>query len=294
MKRKRTIRLSLLFVFFLILGQLVSSCLTFRLTHAEVEEKFAQTDQKVAYNAFPLETYQLSYMEQESSAATSAVFIHGSPGSSSAFIDFFKDEELSQNLKIISVDRPGFGHSNFGRAEPDLQVQAQLMMAILDKTSTGPIILIGHSLGGPVAARMAMDYPERISGIIMVAPSIAPELEPEEWFRKPLHGSFLRYLLPRSFRASNDEIFYLKKELVLMEDKWKDIACDVVVIQGMQDKLVPPANADYAKKMITNAPVKIIKVEDMNHFVPWTHPHLIKDAILRLQEKIASPIISPN
>ena len=45
------------------------------------------------------------------------------------------------------------------------------------------IMLIGHSLGGPVIARMAMDYPDAYQGLIFVAASIDPEMEKEEWYR---------------------------------------------------------------------------------------------------------------
>jgi hypothetical protein len=45
---------------------------------------------------------------------------------------------------------------------------------------------------------------------------------------------------------------------------------------------VPAANADFAKKMLINAPVEFVFKEDMDHFVPWSNPELIRDAILRI------------
>ncbi len=64
---------------------------------------------------------------------------------------------------------------------------------------------------------------------------------------------------------------------------WKNITCRVKVIQGKKDDLVSPANADFAKKMLVNAAsVDFILKDDMNHFVPWQHPELIRQAILEL------------
>jgi pimeloyl-ACP methyl ester carboxylesterase len=57
------------------------------------------------------------------------------------------------------------------------------------------------------------------------------------------------------------------------------------VIQGKKDSLVPAANADFAKKMLVNAPVEFVFKDDMDHFVPWSNPELIHDAILKMIQK---------
>jgi pimeloyl-ACP methyl ester carboxylesterase len=130
---------------------------------------------------------------------------------------------------------------------------------------------------------MAMDYPELVDGLIIVAGSIDPELEPDEtWFRAPLATPFLSWILPRSFRASNEEIYHLKPQLEEMLPLWKNIKCPVIVIQGQKDVLVDPANADFAKKMLVNAPVDFVMVDSMNHFVPWSNPELIHDAVVKM------------
>src|SRR5205809_1859432 len=69
---------------------------------------------------------------------------------------------------------------------------------------------------------------------------------------------------------------------------WPKITASTIVIQGNKDTLVPKENAEFAKKVMVNAPVKVITLEDMNHFVPWTHPYLIRDAILEMIRTIKS------
>jgi pimeloyl-ACP methyl ester carboxylesterase len=61
---------------------------------------------------------------------------------------------------------------------------------------------------------------------------------------------------------------------------WADIHIPVTEIQGETDDLVPPGNADFAKLMLVNAPVKVQMIPEMNHFIPWRRPDLIRDAIL--------------
>jgi pimeloyl-ACP methyl ester carboxylesterase len=226
---------------------------------------------------------KMNYAEIGSDSLPVAFFVHGSPGSWGGFIDFMKDTVLLKKVKMVAVDRIGFGDSDFGNGEKSLTVQAEFLKPIVAKykKSGKKIILIGHSLGGPLIARMAMDYPELIDNLIIVAGSIAPDLEPnEKWFRIPMEFMPISILIPASFRASNHEILYLKPELEKMLPLWKNIRQPVIVIQGDKDMLVSPKNADFAEKMLVNAKsLKIIKVDTMNHFVPWSHPQLIKKAI---------------
>lgn len=63
---------------------------------------------------------------------------------------------------------------------------------------------------------------------------------------------------------------------------WSNITCPVTVIQGKKDSLVPAGNADFARKMLVNAPVEFVFKEDMDHFVPWSNPELIQNAILNM------------
>jgi pimeloyl-ACP methyl ester carboxylesterase len=60
---------------------------------------------------------------------------------------------------------------------------------------------------------------------------------------------------------------------------WSKITCPVTLIQGQRDSLVPAANADFGKKMLVNAPTNLVLVADMDHFVPWSNPELIRQAI---------------
>ena len=65
---------------------------------------------------------------------------------------------------------------------------------------------------------------------------------------------------------------------------WANIKVPTIVIQGKKDVLVNPGNADFAKKMMVNASVELVLVDTMNHFVPWSNPALIRNAILKLLE----------
>ncbi|HRI80562.1 MAG TPA: alpha/beta hydrolase [Cyclobacteriaceae bacterium] len=284
---KKWRKLILPLLFFSAIMIFLDSCMQFRMSQSEIDEFFAGKKTKGTLSRYGMGNRVINYLTAGEANLPLIVFVHGSPGSLSAFIDFMADSVLLKHAQLISVDRPGFGNSNFGRAEPSLEKQAALLVPILmEHRNQRPIILVGHSLGGPLIARLAMDYPDLVDGLVMVAPSIDPNLEPHEWYRAPLSTPFLRWLLPRSLRASNDEIYKLKPELEKLLPLWTKVKAKTIVIQGKKDSLVPWENADFAAKMISQAKVKLVLVDDMGHFVPWTNPELIRNAVLELVEDL--------
>jgi len=257
------------------------ACMSFRMSQQEVDEYFSKHHVTGTQACYHTGAREVHYVKAGNETKPLVVFIHGSPGSLSAFISYLTDSTLLQNTLLISTDRPGYGYSNFGNAEPSLKKQAAILKPLLEQYKNNrPIILVGHSLGGPVVARMAMDYPDLVNGLIIVAGSIDPELEPNEtWFRAPLATPFLSWILPRAWRVTNEEIYQLKPQLEEMEPLWSRVTCPVIVIQGTTDSLVPAGNAAFAKKVLTNAPVELYMKENIDHFIPWSNPEFIKEAI---------------
>jgi len=255
----------------------------FRMSKKEITQYFEKRGVNETVHQFTVGDRTISYVESGSENRPLVVFVHGSPGSLSAFIDYMADSALITKAHLITVDRPGFGASNFGKAEPSLERQAALIKLIIDKhRGNQPVYLVGHSLGGPVIGRVAIDYPDAVDGLIFIAASIDPSLEPKEWYRKPMHSVFVRWMLPRSIRASNDEIYYLKPQLEAMVPLWTSVTSPSIFLQGEKDKLVHPGNAEFAKTHMPSANVKIVMKENLNHFIPWTAPALVTSEILTM------------
>ncbi|WP_436515555.1 alpha/beta fold hydrolase [Ekhidna sp. To15] len=265
-------------VFFILI---LSAC-EFRMEDSEAKESLESIEIRFENLLVGSRNMHYAYIDQQKD--TMIAFIHGSPGSWSAFIDFFKADTLLKQFDIISVDRPGFGESGFGEAEPSIEMQAFLINEVLNQFPKKHKILIGHSLGGPVVARMAMDYPDTYLGMILVAPSIDPEMEEDEWYRKVIDTQVGAFFTPKEFEASNDEIMPLKKELSEMVPLWDKIKIPTIVIQGTEDSLVPKENAAFAQKMLPDSLLEIYMLEDVNHFIPWTHPEEIIKAIHSLAD----------
>lgn len=217
------------------------------------------------------------------------VLVHGSPGSSDAFLDYLADTTLSQKANLVAIDRPGFGFTEgFGKPEPSLAAQASAVRAIVKHLAPNQkVILLGHSLGCSVIARFAVDYPELTAGLVFVVGSIDPELEEHPWWQKAVDVPPLKWLTPKSLWTSNAEIIPLEKELEAIGSGWASITCPVRIIHAVNDRLVPVANADFAQKMLVNcADFQMEILPDGDHFILWSRTSQIIGIIEGLLAKV--------
>ncbi len=210
------------------------------------------------------------------------VFVHGSPGDWTDFVNQLADPALRDAARLVSIDRPGYGGSDFGDPEPSLRRHAEAVVAVVDHF--GPpaqgAVLVGHSMGGPIVTRVAMDFADRVAAVVSVAGSADPALEPTHWYQEVAAWPWVRPLLPTMLDVCNQELLPHRAELRAMAPRWSAIDCPVFVVQGGEDVLVPAANADF---IAARVPPDLLHVDldpTMNHFVPWSHPERMRAAIL--------------
>lgn len=257
----------------------------FRMSDEDAKEELDESV-RIQFGDLMVDERNLHYAFIDQNKDFQLVFLHGSPGSWNAFIDFFKMDTLLGRFDLLSVDRPGFGNSGYGEAEASLERQAFLINDVLNQFPNKKKILIGHSLGGAVVARMAIDFPDAYNGIILVAPSIDPNLEEDEWYRSVIETKVGAFFTPKEFEVSNNEIMPLKGELGLMEPLWNQIEVPTIIIQGTDDSLVPKENAAFAKRVLPDSLLKVYMLDGVNHFIPWSHPVEIIKAINQLTDDL--------
>jgi pimeloyl-ACP methyl ester carboxylesterase len=209
------------------------------------------------------------------------LFVHGSPGSWEGWASYLRDKNLQRRFHLLAVDRPGYGGSSPGQTEPSLQNQGEAIFHALDLNRSGkPAILIGHSMGGPIIARMAMDRPEKAGGLIFLAASVDPSQEHTKWYQYAARWWIFRWMVPRDLKVCNEEILALKNQLQLMQPLWPKITAPSVILQGDKDDLVAPANLDF---LLRNLNGKLIvnsaRLPETNHFFIWDRPELVLKAI---------------
>ena len=252
---------------------------------ALLEVEISSLTKKVTtFNLIPFENSNVAYIKVgDRSASPLVVFVHGSPGSLTAAKNYLIDNRLIRNADVISIDRLGFGYSNYGMAEPSLRRHTDMLFEILKSYQNRKVILVGHSMGAPVLVKYAMDHSDQLTAIVLVAPSISPSLEPSNSWRRALNIAPIRWLTQPAFRVCNQEIIPLKEELLKIDNQWGKIRVPVTIIHGTEDQLVPYENTNYTEAALVNSPnKKIRKVQGGNHFIFWNEHDLIVEEILQL------------
>lgn len=209
------------------------------------------------------------------------IFIHGTPGRWEDFMWVMRRPELADRALLVSVDRLGWGESADGGLETSLPAQARALRPILRAHEGNlPAIVVGHSLGAPIAAQLAMDEPEAIGAVVLVSGSIDPALEKTTWYQAAVRMWPVRWAIPKPLVLCDDELIPFRAELETMRPGWSTLQMPVTVVQGDEDRLVPPANADFAQREIVNAPLTMRRVPEIGHMIPWQRPDLIADAVM--------------
>ncbi len=209
------------------------------------------------------------------------VFIHGAPGSSADYYDYFRNEDLYAKVNLISVDRLGYGYSDFGNSETSIQNQGEAIQSIIEKyCSSNKVILVGHSYGGPIAVRMAMDYPGSYESLLLLAPALDPENEKMIKIALLAVNRPTSWITPAALKVAADEKFTHSQEIKKMILLYDKIEIPVCHIHGDKDSLVPYENLKFSKKYFKPDLLEPITLKGEDHFLPWTQQELIIKKIL--------------
>lgn len=102
--------------------------------------------------------------------AQTLVFIHGLGHWTQAAWDELLPL-LEPALRVIAFDLPGFGLSDKPDGRYDTSFFGETVSDVLDQLVPGRFFLCGHSLGGYIAANYAAAHPDRVEGLILIAPA---------------------------------------------------------------------------------------------------------------------------
>lgn len=103
-----------------------------------------------------------------------ALLIHG--WSSSSFAMSPLVGQLSQRFSCIAVDLPGFGKSPPFPQRASIPIYADILADLLEEISDGPVVLVGHSMGGMISLTMALRHSALVERMVLLSPTITGRL----------------------------------------------------------------------------------------------------------------------
>ncbi len=253
-----------------------------RISDKELLSRLDINNDTVSIHYYKSQGYNIRYADVGSQDKPMVIFIHGAPGSLDAFMDFLNDTTLRKKFRMIAVDRPGYGYSDFGKPLTSIYAQAEALLPLLklDKNAAKPL-LVGHSYGGPIAVEMAMIDPQDVGALQLVGGAVDPDHERIFWINYLLEWPPFKWLLPTSMKVANAEKTTHIAELKKMSGNWWKINMPVTIIQGTDDDLVPLKNAFYAESKLTNAKVTMKIYKNTGHLIPWLDPQYMKKEIMK-------------
>jgi pimeloyl-ACP methyl ester carboxylesterase len=132
----------------------------------------------------------------EKGAGPAILLVHGLGGQSGNFA-FGVVERLMGEYRVIVIDRPGAGYSTRESDESAaLKGQAKFVADFIKALGLEKPLLVGHSLGGAIALSVALDFPETVSGLALVAPlTHVPAHVPEMFEPLDIKSKTLRWVL---------------------------------------------------------------------------------------------------
>lgn len=195
-----------------------------------------------------------------------------------------------RGLGMLRFDYSGTGESGGRFEEGTLERWLGEALAVLDRLSDGPAILVGSSMGGWIALHLALRRPERVAGLVGIA--AAPDFT--DWGYTDAQKAELR----DRGRIARDNPYGGDAQLTTL-DFWQSgerlkllgapiaIHCPVRLVHGDADADVPLPVAMTLLARLRSADVQLNIVKDGGHRL--SQPHEI-EAILHAVEPLLEPV----
>lgn len=121
--------------------------------------------------------YTLHYRTYEPSVAIKQVMLLHGFGLSTASFEGLAEEYVKKGFRVVTVDLPNFGYSSRETARTNLVEREELVSALIDELG-GKWVLGGHSMGGGVAANVAIERQDAVTGLVLFAPQTSQTQSP--------------------------------------------------------------------------------------------------------------------
>jgi len=261
--------------------------------HRRIQQKFHRQQIRSRYLSLP--TCSLHYYANESGFEKNVLFLHGLGTSSSTWIHVLP--HLARKHNVFALDFPGFGFSRITNGKPvfTLNELRETVETFVMKTIRTPLTLVGHSLGGWIAAECAIRHQADVSRLVLLNPAGVYHSGVEEtgklfairnlkelysllnrlwwkypWYFKPFAPAILADLRRR--RVS--ELIETVAKGDFLNDRLQGLSIPVDLIWGKNDAVISTEVVELLKRALPQLRVRFI--EKCGHVPQLERPRIVK------------------
>ncbi len=253
---------------------------------SEFQEKFVDAD-----------GFHIRYLE--AGQGEPIVHFHGAGG-----LRLYRSHELlAQKHRVVLFEVPGFGNSAANERSQSVEDLGRTMAEAVTRLGIDRFTLMGNSFGGRLALWTALQIPERIQSLVLVAPAaILPEnhtrpqdMSPEERVRRLFaHPERVNLPPPASAETLAKQNAFTRRLVAPareeLEARMADFQPPVLVIWGTDDRMIP---SDMGRVYVEKLPTAFfVLLYDAGHEADADRPEAFADLVTQFIERGAGFVVN--
>ena len=134
---------------------------------ATAQPDWRETNWREHLHWLEIDDRKVNYVDFGSGDGPPVVFVHGLGGAWQNWLENIP--RLGQERRVLALDLPGFGHSEMPLREISISGYGKTVEKFCDSLDLGEVVLVGNSMGGFVAAEVAIQFPGRVERLVLVS-----------------------------------------------------------------------------------------------------------------------------
>jgi pimeloyl-ACP methyl ester carboxylesterase len=261
-----------------------------------------------------IEGRRVNYVSLGHGDGAPIVFVHGLGGCWQNWLEnlpFF-----AQRRRVVALDLPGHGSSEMPREKISISGYGRTVNELCERLELGQVDLVGNSMGGFVAAEVALQFPERVNRVVLVSAAgitsadlkrspgpvvlkIGAALATYTATRfkqiaaRPMTRHFALSLVARHPSLLKPDLVYeglmkgsgkegfddaLRATLDYdFRDRLDDVGASTLIVWGRDDAVLPSRDADEFERLISNSRKAVL--DDTGHIPMVERPAAFNDCV---------------
>jgi pimeloyl-ACP methyl ester carboxylesterase len=159
------------------------------------------------------------------------LLVHGLGGSVESWANNIG--ELAKNLRVIAIDLPGFGLSDKPTMNYTIRFYTKFVFQFLKELQLGRVSIVGSSLGGQVAAEVAINPPSIVKKLVLISPAGAL---PRSFKGTPALWKYVKVVNAKSVQQVKQALFAVDNKPV--DDSYARLVFEKISMPGAKEAFI--------------------------------------------------------